>query len=70
MAMVRGVYFMHLERGLRIAVINLILNSASSVASIICGQVYASLSSFLLCQIQIVPVFLSCPETTYLEVTP
>ncbi|KAJ9619323.1 hypothetical protein H2203_008652, partial [Taxawa tesnikishii (nom. ined.)] len=41
-ATVGDIYFVH-ERGLRISVINFILNAASSLASIICGQVFASL---------------------------
>jgi hypothetical protein len=64
-------YFVH-QRGLRIALINFILNSASSLASIICGQVTAGLGwvwLFHLLQIitcaQWVLMFLFCPETTY-----
>lgn len=64
-------YFVH-QRGLRISLINFILNSASSLASIICGQVTAGLGwvwLFHLLQIitctQWVLMFLFCPETTY-----
>lgn len=41
-ASVGDMYFVH-QRGLRIAVINFILNAASSLSSIICGQVYQNL---------------------------
>jgi hypothetical protein len=64
-------YFVH-QRGIRIALINFILNSASSLASIICGQVTVGLGwvwLFHLLQIitctQWVLMFLFCPETTY-----
>lgn len=74
-ATVGDVYFVH-QRGLRIAVINFILNSASSLASIICGQVFQSLGwlwLFHMFQIflvfQFVLMFLFCPETTYLRDT-
>lgn len=70
---VGDIYFVH-ERGLRIAVINFVLNSASSLASIICGQVFQSLGwlwLFHLFQIflviQFVLMFLFCPETTYIR---
>lgn len=66
-------YFVH-QRGLRVAIINFIQNSASSLASIICGQVFADLGwlwLFHLFQIflviQFVLMFLFCPETTYLR---
>ena len=71
MATVGDIYFVH-QRGLRIAVINFILNSASSLSSIICGQVFQSLGwlwLFHMFQIflvlQFVLMFLFCPETTY-----
>lgn len=41
-ATVGDLYFVH-QRGVRISFINFILNSASSLASIICGQVFADL---------------------------
>ncbi len=41
-AAVGDLYFVH-QRGLRVAIINFILNAASSLASIICGQVFQSL---------------------------
>lgn len=70
-ATVGDIYFVH-QRGLRIAFINFILNSASSLASIICGQVFQSLGwlwLFHMFQIflvaQFVLMFLFCPETTY-----
>ncbi|KAK0327352.1 hypothetical protein LTR82_002115 [Friedmanniomyces endolithicus] len=53
-AAVGDLYFVH-QRGLRVAIINFILNAASSLASIICGQ------------LQFVLVFLFCPETTYIR---
>ncbi|KEF61050.1 uncharacterized protein A1O9_02615 [Exophiala aquamarina CBS 119918] len=72
-ASVGDMYFVH-ERGLRIAVINFILNSASSLASIICGQVFQSLGwlwLFHMFQIflvfQFVLMFLFCPESTYIR---
>lgn len=70
-AVVGDMYFVH-QRGLRIAVINFILNAASSLASIICGQVFEKLGwlwLFHMFQIflvaQFVLMFLFCPETTY-----
>lgn len=70
-ATVGDMYFVH-QRGLRISLINFVLNSASSLASIICGQVFADLGwlwLFHLFQIflviQFVAMFLFCPETTY-----
>lgn len=70
-AAVGDMYFVH-QRGLRIAVINFILNAASSLASIICGQVFEKLGwlwLFHMFQIflvaQFVLMFLFCPETTY-----
>lgn len=72
-ATVGDIYFVH-ERGLRISFINFVLNSASSLASIICGQVFANLGwlwLFHLFQIflviQFVAMFLFCPETTYIR---
>lgn len=66
-------YFVH-QRGLRISLINFILNAASSLASIICGQVFQSLGwlwLFHMFQIflvfQFVLMFLFCPETTYMR---
>lgn len=72
-ATVGDIYFVH-QRGLRISLINFILNSASSLASIICGVVFADLGwlwLFHLFQvflvIQFVAMFLFCPETTYIR---
>ncbi|KAJ4549035.1 hypothetical protein HRR77_003914 [Exophiala dermatitidis] len=72
-ATVGDIYFVH-QRGLRIAIINFILNAASSLASIICGQVFQDLGwlwLFHLFQIflvaQFVLMFLFCPETTYIR---
>ncbi|KPI38427.1 putative MFS-type transporter [Cyphellophora attinorum] len=56
---VGDIYFVH-QRGLRIAVINFILNAASSLASIICG---------IFCVFQFLLMFFFCPETTYLRDT-
>lgn len=70
-AAVGDMYFVH-QRGLRVSLINFVLNSASSLASIICGQVFADLGwlwLFHLFQIflvvQFAAMFLFCPETTY-----
>ncbi|OQE13588.1 hypothetical protein PENSTE_c052G05494 [Penicillium steckii] len=70
-ASVGDTYFVH-QRGLRVAVINFILNAASSLSSIIAGQVYQNLGYswlFHLFQIflviQFVAMFLFCPETTF-----
>ncbi len=70
-AAVGDLYCVH-QRGLRISTINFVLNSASSLASIICGQVYNNLGLlwlFHLFQIflvlQFVLMFLFVPETTY-----
>ncbi|KAF2093917.1 serine/threonine kinase 16 [Rhizodiscina lignyota] len=70
-ASVGDLYYVH-QRGFRISFINFILNSASSLSSIICGQVFADLGwlwLFHLFQvflvIQFVLMFLFCPETTY-----
>lgn len=74
-ATVGDLYFVH-QRGLRVSLINFILNSASSLASIICGLVFANLGWLWLfhlfqifCVIQFVALFLFCPETTYLRDT-
>lgn len=74
-SVVGDLYCVH-QRGLRIATINFVLNSASSLASIICGQVYNDLGLlwlFHLFQIflvvQFILMFLFCPETTYLRET-
>lgn len=72
-ATVGDLYFVH-QRGLRVSFINFILNSASSLASIICGVVFAHLGwlwlfhlfqIFLL--IQFIAMFFFCPETTYIR---
>ena len=70
---VGDIYFVH-QRGLRIAIINFILNSASSLASIICGQVFQSLGWLWLFHmfqiflvVQFILMFLFCPETTYIR---
>lgn len=72
-ATVGDIYFVH-QRGLRVSFINFVLNSASSLASIICGLVFANLGwlwLFHLYQIflviQFVAMFLFCPETTYIR---
>ncbi|KUJ16570.1 serine/threonine kinase 16 [Mollisia scopiformis] len=72
-ATIGDMYFVH-QRGLRIAIINFVLNAASSLASIICGQVFADLGwlwLFHLFQIflviQFILMFFFCPETTYLR---
>jgi MFS family permease len=74
-ATIGDMYFVH-QRGLRIAVINFVLNSASSLASIICGQVFARLGWLWLFHmfqiflvVQFVAMFFFCPETTYLRDT-
>ncbi|KAG8625512.1 hypothetical protein KVT40_007263 [Elsinoe batatas] len=74
-ATVGDMYFVH-QRGARISAINFILNAASSLASIICGIVFADLGwlwLFHMFQIflvaQFVLMFLFCPETTYLRDT-
>ncbi|KAE8330280.1 major facilitator superfamily domain-containing protein [Aspergillus sergii] len=71
LASVGDTYFVH-QRGLRVGVINFILNAASSLSSIICGQVYASLGYYWLFHlfqiflvIQFVAMLLFCPETAY-----
>ncbi|KAK5731454.1 hypothetical protein LTR17_011342 [Elasticomyces elasticus] len=70
---VGDMYFVH-QRGLRVAIINFILNAASSLSSIICGQVFQSLGYLWLfhlfqifCVLQFVLLFLFCPETTYIR---
>jgi MFS family permease len=72
-ATVGDLYFVH-QRGLRIAIINFVLNSASSLASIICGQVFQNLGWLWLFHmfqiflvVQFVLMFLFCPETTYIR---
>jgi MFS family permease len=72
-ATVGDLYFVH-QRGLRISFINFVLNSASSLASIMCGVVFADLGwlwLFNMFQIfivfQFVAMFLFCPETTYVR---
>ena len=72
-ATVGDIYFVH-QRGLRISFINFVLNSASSLASIICGVVFAKLGwlwLFHLFQIflvlQFLLMFFFCPETTYIR---
>jgi MFS family permease len=72
---VGDIYFVH-QRGPRISFINFILNSASSLASVICGQVFQQLGwlwLFHLFQIflvlQFVLMFFFCPETTYIRDT-
>jgi len=72
-AAVGDLYFVH-ERGLRIAIINWILNSVSCLTSIILGQVTAGLGwrwLFHMFQIFLVVQFilnvLFCPETTYIR---
>lgn len=72
-ATVGDIYFVH-QRGLRISAINFVLNSASSLASIICGQVFQSLGLLWLFHlyqifivIQFVLMFFFCPETTYIR---
>lgn len=74
-AVVGDLFCVH-QRGLRIATINFVLNSASSLASIICGQVYNNLGLLWLFHlfqiflvIQFLLMFLFCPETTYLRET-
>ena len=72
-AAVGDTFFVH-ERGLRVAVITFILNSASSLASIICGQITSNLGwswVFHILQIfvvtQFVLMFFFCPESTYIR---
>jgi len=72
-AAVGDTFFVH-ERGLRVALITFILNSASSLASIICGQITANLGwswVFHILQIfvvtQFILMFLFCPESTYIR---
>lgn len=66
-------FFVH-QRGIRVGAITFILNAASSLASIICGQITSGIGwiwIFHLLQIfnviQFVLMFLFCPETTYLR---
>jgi len=72
-AAVGDMFFVH-QRGVRVAFITFILNAASSLASIICGQITNSLGwpwLFHLLQIftciQFILMFLFCPETTYIR---
>ncbi|GAM89316.1 hypothetical protein ANO11243_073530 [Dothideomycetidae sp. 11243] len=72
-AAIGDMFFVH-QRGSRVALINFILNTASSLASIICGVVFSRLGwrwLFHLFQIflviQFVVMFLFCPETTYIR---
>jgi MFS family permease len=72
-AAVGDLYFVH-QRGIRVAFITFILNASSSLASIICGQVTTGLGwvwLFHLLQIflvvQLILMFLFCPETTYIR---
>jgi MFS family permease len=72
-AAVGDMFFVH-QRGIRVAFITFVLNAASSLASIICGQVTAGLGwvwLFHLLQIftvvQFVLMFLFCPESTYIR---
>ncbi|GAB7340414.1 hypothetical protein MBLNU457_6848t1 [Dothideomycetes sp. NU457] len=72
-ATIGDMYFVH-QRGSRVAAVNFILNAASCLSTIICGQVFSSLGLlwlFHLFQIflvvQFVLMFLFCPETTYLR---
>ena len=72
-AAVGDMFFVH-QRGIRVAFITFVLNAASSLASIICGQVTASLGwqwLFHLLQIftivQFILMFLFCPESTYIR---
>ncbi|OQV05803.1 hypothetical protein CLAIMM_10473 [Cladophialophora immunda] len=74
-ATVGDMYFVH-QRGLRISIINFILNSASSLASVICGVVFQKLGWLWLFHmfqiflvVQFVLMFLFCPETTYIRDT-
>ncbi|KAH6721652.1 serine/threonine kinase 16 [Leptodontidium sp. MPI-SDFR-AT-0119] len=74
-ASVGDMYFVH-QRGLRIGFINFILNAASSLASIICGVVFADLGWLWLFHmfqiflvVQFILMFLFCPETAYLRDT-
>lgn len=72
-ATVGDIYFVH-QRGPRISFINFVLNSASSLASVICGQVFQKLGWLWLFHmfqiflvVQFVLMFLFCPETTYVR---
>ena len=70
-AAVGDMFFVH-QRGYRVAFITFILNAASSLASIICGQITSGLGwpwLFHMLQIftvvQFILMFMFCPETTY-----
>jgi MFS family permease len=72
-AAVGDVFYVH-ERGLRVSAITFILNASSSLASIICGQITAGLGwnwLFHFLQIftiiQVVLMFLFCPESAYIR---
>lgn len=72
-AAVGDMYFVH-QRGLRISMINFILNAASSLSSVICGQVFQGLGwlwLFNLYQVFVVIQFLLqfffVPESTYIR---
>jgi MFS family permease len=72
-AAVGDMFFVH-QRGLRVAFITFILNAASSLASIIAGQITDNLGwqwLFHMLQIftlvQFILMFLFCPETTFLR---
>jgi len=72
-ASVGDMFFVH-QRGIRVAFITFILNAASSLASIICGQITNSLGWIWLFHflqiftvIQFILMFLFCPETTYIR---
>lgn len=72
-AAVGDMFFVH-QRGYRVAFITFILNAASSLASIICGQITSGLGwpwLFHMLQIftvvQFILMFLFCPETTYIR---
>jgi Major Facilitator Superfamily len=72
-AAVGDMFFVH-QRGLRVAFITFILNAASSLASIIAGQITSQLGwqwLFHILQIftvvQFVLMFLFCPETTFIR---
>jgi MFS family permease len=74
-ATVGDIYFVH-QRGPRISFINFVLNSASSLSSVICGQVFQNLGWLWLFHmfqiflvVQFILTFLFCPETTYIRDT-
>lgn len=72
-AAIGDMFFVH-QRGSRVAILNFILNTAASLASIICGVVFSRLGwpwLFHMFQIflvvQFILMFLFCPETTYIR---